>query len=425
MPTPSRQLALEILLRTERGGATLAERLAAHEVEALSPRDRAFLHEILLGTLRHRGALDHSLSHLSGRPLDELDPPVLAALRLGAYQLLRMRVPARAAVSESVDLVRRGTPQASGFVNAVLRRLAREGARPAPDPSADPLGWLTTEGSLPLWLAERWVARLGPDVAVARARGFLATPPTVYRLNPRVSDAEARAASLEPRPLAVPGAWLATAGRAADLGAEAVLYLQDQGSQLAGRLAGGPGLRLDACAAPGGKAMLMADVAGPQGRVVAAEASPRRLRVLAGLVRKWGASNVACVGADARRPPFRTPFAGVLLDAPCSGLGTIGRHPDLRWRAGPDDLPRHARRQTELLHALAPLVAPGGVLVYATCSVEPEENEHVLGSFLDAHPDLRPETPEWATTFAAGPFLRTRPEAHGGDAFFVAVLRRA
>jgi 16S rRNA (cytosine967-C5)-methyltransferase len=263
---------------------------------------------------------------------------------------------------------------------------------------------------------------------VARARAFLAPPPTVFRLNPRVPDAldRARQAGLEPRALIVPGAFEATAGRAIELASTGVLYLQDQGSQLVAQLAASPGRILDACAAPGGKTTLLADGVPSPALVVAAEASPRRLQTLATLVRRWGSPRVCCVGADGTRPPFLSAtFDAVLLDAPCTGLGTLARHPDIRWRAGPEDLPRHAQRQKTLLESVAALVAPGGRLVYSTCSAEPEENEDIVLPFLRGHSGFATAVPpDWATPFRDGAFLRTQPERDGGDAFFVAVLQR-
>src|SRR6185436_5031089 len=239
MATASRGHAYRILLALDRPGPTLADLLADDEVEHLAARDRAFLHELLLGTLRHRAALDYALQPLLHRPVDEIDPEPLAALRLGAYQLTRMRVPARAAVAESVDLARAAAPRSSGLVNAVLRRLSREGPQAPPDEKADPLGWLTSAGSLPRWLAERWLAGLGAETAVSRARAFLERPPVVLRLNPRVPDARARAeaAGLGVRPLAVPGAWEARGPAIPRLSADAVVYVQDQGSQLVAHLA--------------------------------------------------------------------------------------------------------------------------------------------------------------------------------------------
>ena len=426
MATPARRLAFQILADADRGGVRLAQRLARPDVEALSPRDRAFLHELVLGTLRHRGWLDHALAGSVDRALDRIDPAVLTILRLGASQILRLRVPDRAAVSESVELARETAPRASGLVNAVLRRLAREGAPPEPDPRADVVGWLTTAGSLPRWLAERWVARLGAETARARAAALIETPPVVFRVNPRAGDAAAlfSRAGLTAEPMIVPGAWRLREGALTGLAAEGTAYAQDQGSQLIAHLAARPGGWIfDACAAPGGKSTLLADLGAE--RVVAADIAPARVATLAALVARWGAASVHAIAADARRPPLGRPMQAVLLDAPCSGLGTLGRHPDIRWRARAADLPAQARRQRELLEGVAPLVEAGGTLVYATCSLEPEENDEVVDPFLQAHPEFAPAaTPAWAEAFRDGRFLRTRPEAVGGDGFFAAALTK-
>jgi len=429
MATPARRLALRILLDSQRARATVGDLLATAEVSALSPRDRALVRELVLGTQRRRGELDFALAPLLSRPPDQIDTAVLEVLRLGAYQILHLRVPDRAAVSEAVELTRTVVPRAAGLTNAVLRRLAREGPPAFPDPGLDPLGWLTSEGSLPRWLAARWLARLGPQATLARARAFLIPPRAVFRLNPRVPDAAQQVvdAGLVAEPLTVPGAWRTGSGAAvaAALANRAVLYLQDQGSQLVAQLAAVPGLHLDACAAPGGKTTLIADLVGDAGRVIAAEASPRRLRSLATLVARWGSANVRIVAADATRPPFSCCFDAILLDAPCTGLGTLGRNPDIKWRTQSADLARQARRQRHLLEALAPLVRAGGRLVYSTCSSEPEENEEVTNWFLAEHPDFAPgEPPSWARVFRDGPFQRTTPESDGCDAFFAALLIR-
>jgi 16S rRNA (cytosine967-C5)-methyltransferase len=313
-------------------------------------------------------------------------------------------------------------------VNAVLRRLQREGPPPEPDPAGDPLRWLISAGSLPRWLAERWLTRLGAEEAIARARVLLEPPPTFLRFNPRARRARESAldAGLVVQATAVPDVWEATAGPLAELAARGLIYVQDLGSQMVARLAAAPGTVLDACAAPGGKALLVADEIAPAGRVVAAEVAPRRLRTLDALRRRWGAGNLLVVGADGLRPPFRRSFDTILVDAPCSGLGTLARHPDIRWRLGPEDVERHARRQRALLDALLPLVRRGGRLVYATCSVEDEENEGVLEPFLDTHPELQPEElPPWASRFVAGRFLKMSPARDRGDAFFAAPMRRA
>jgi 16S rRNA (cytosine967-C5)-methyltransferase len=425
MATPARRIALDILTQVEAGGVSLSDLLAAQAPSGLDARERAFLHELVLGTLRHRGAIDHGLAAVLDRPITKVEPRALAILRLGAGQLLRLRVPPRAVVNESVELARRTIPRAAPFVNAVLRRLSREGPASFPDPVADPRGWLTTEGSLPAWLAERWMARLGAEVAVARARALLKAPGVVFRLNPRRPEAAARAAELEPKALLVPGAFEAAAGRITEITNEGLVYPQEQGSQLVAHLAAAEGIVLDACAAPGGKATLMADLR-PRAVVVAAEGSRRRLSTLGALVRRWGAANVACVGADILRPPFHAAFSAVLLDAPCTGLGTLARHPDIRWRSSEADIPRQAERQSAMIQSAASLVRPGGRLVYATCSSEPEENENVVAAFLERHLEfsLSP-LPAWASGFAPTGFARTRPEAGEGEAYFAAVLARA
>ncbi|HSD25729.1 MAG TPA: transcription antitermination factor NusB [Vicinamibacteria bacterium] len=427
MAGKAREVARRVLGRVA-GRHSLADALAAPAVERLDERERAFLHELVLGTLRRRGWLDHVLAGLSSRPLRSLTPGVLDALRLGAYQLLFTRVAPPAAVSESVELARRVEARSAGFANAVLRRLQREGPPPEPDAVADPAGWLTTAGSLPAWLAERWIARLGPPAAVARARALLVSPPTHVRLNPRVPDAEAQlaAAGVETRPAAVAGA-LEARGPVVALAERGVLYVQDAASQLVARLAAAEGLVLDACAAPGGKSLLVADLAGSRARVLAAELSPRRLATLVRLRSRWGATNVLPLAADALRPPFApATFDAVLLDAPCSGLGTLARNPDIRWRLAPQDLARHAERQRALLEAVAALVRPGGRLVYAVCSVEPEETGDVLQPFLEAHSELEREgLPAWAEAFADAGVVRTDPARDRTDAFFAAALRRA
>jgi len=422
----ARRGALLVLGHVARGRplATLLDQTAAGLADA---RDRALVHELVLGTLRRRGCLDHVLARLSRRPLDTLTPAVRDALRLGAYQLLYLRTPAHAAVSETVDLAREAEPRAAGFANAILRRLQREGPPPEPDPAADPVGWMSTAGSLPRWLAERWHARLGAAKALARARAALEAPACFVRLNPRVPDAREQlaAAGIELEAAAVPGAFRASEAALGPFAESGLLYVQDAGSQLVARLAAAEGLLLDACAAPGGKAMLLSDLAGDSTRVIAAEASRTRLALMARLARRWGASRLHLLGADALRPPFRRDFASVLVDAPCSGLGTLARNPDIRWRITPPDLERHAARQRSLLESLCRVVRPGGTLVYATCSLEPEETHEVVGAFLAEHPAfVQDQLPEWAQPFAREGRVELEPAPDEGDGFFAVRLRR-
>jgi 16S rRNA (cytosine967-C5)-methyltransferase len=426
MASAARRSALALLGRVEKGEALAPplERAAAALTDA---RDRALLHELVLGTLRRRGWLDHVLTRLSRRSFDALAPAVRDALRLGAYQLLFLRTPAHAAVSEAVDLAREREPHAGPFVNAILRRLQREGPPPEPDPSADPVGWMSTAGSLPRWLAERWHARLGPGGALARTRAALDLPPTFVRLNPRVPSArdELAAAGIELEPTAVPEAFRASAGALGRFAESGLVYVQDAGSQLVARLAAAEGLLLDACAAPGGKAMLLSDMAQGPTRVVAAEASRKRLALMTTLARRWGATRLLLLGADALSPPFRSEFDGVLLDAPCSGLGTLARNPDIRWRVRPADIERHAARQRALLASLARLVRPGGHLVYAACSLEAEETHQVVDAFLAANAGFaQDELPEWSRLLARDGRVELDPALQAGDGFFAVRLRR-
>lgn len=428
MPSPARRAALELLLELARGRATLDALLAGPLLAALPRLERDFAHELVLGSLRRRGAIDHALSALCGRPLAQLDAAVLASLRLGAYQLLHLRVPPHASVHEAVQLARAfGRERAAGLVNAVLRRLARDGPPPLPDPQREPLAWLTTAGSLPEWLAQRWLARLGPERACARAGAALAPPPRSFRFNPRHPEAPERlaAAGAAWRPQALPDAFAWLDGDLAEALRLGWVYAQDLGSQLVARLAASGGAPLlDACAAPGGKALLADDLLG--GGVVALERAPRRVRTLRDLARRWGGAGLRVTSGDAARPPFSTPFASVLLDAPCSGLGTLASHPDIRWRARPEELARQVARQRKLLDSLAPLVRPGGLLVYSVCSLEPEEGPDVLRDWLTQNPAFAPAAPpEWAASFADGRWLATRPEDGRGEGFFAALLRRA
>jgi 16S rRNA (cytosine967-C5)-methyltransferase len=246
-------------------------------------------------------------------------------------------------------------------------------------------------------------------------------------MNPRVADARERIeqAGVDARPLPLPGAWEACEGRVIDLARSATIHLMDLGSQLIAHVAATPGLTLDACAAPGGKALLMADILGPECRIVAAERSTRRLATLARLVGRWGAPQVYCCGADARQPPFNRLFDAILLDAPCSGLGTLSRHPDVRWGCQATDVRRQQQQQQALLASLASFVRPGGRLVYSTCSTEPEENEDVVQAFLEARTDFASEPlAHRFPAFAQGPYARTLPERDGFEAFFCAAFRR-
>lgn len=402
---------------------------------ASGARDRAFLRELVYGALRWRNRLDFALGRFLEKAPDRLPPPVREALRLGAYQLLFLdRVPAHGAVNASVELAGEGRWE-RGLVNAVLRKV------PAPlAPPGDPEERLVVWESHPRWLARRWAASLGPGRARARCEADNAEGPLVLRANPRRTSPEALAARLaeegvatEPG-LADPGCLRVVSQGAALTRTAAfaggLFIVQDEASSLVARYAGArPGDRaLDACAAPGGKTAALAWAAAPGGRAVAADLSLARLGRLRENCARIGADVPAAV-MDASRPAFGEAFDLVLVDAPCSGLGVLRRHPDARWRLREEDLALHGARQRGILREAGGAVRPGGRLVYAVCSNEPEETEEVAASF--DRPGFAPDRGEGALPPAARRFLgpdgalRIRPEeAPGLDGFFAMRWRR-
>lgn len=400
MAAPARAAAFTALRAIAAGRIDLGEALQRARTPLSDPRDRALTTELVTGTLRWRGAIDYQLQQRSRKPLDKLDAEVLDALRLGAYQLLYLeRVPASAVVNDAVGLVRKaGLASAAGFANAILRRLARErGALTWPDRS-DPIEHLAVVHSHPRWLVARWVARAGVEEAERWLRFNNQPPALTLAVNRQRASREALAAALagegiETTPTVLaPHGLIVTAGRA--LTAEAfrsgACVVQDEASQLIPELvAAVPGdTVLDACAAPGGKTVALAAQCAPSGRVVAADVRARRITLLRETLSRCRLENVSVVHVPADGGlPFRDgTFARVLVDAPCSGLGTVRRDPDIRWRRVAADLRPLAQGQLQLLRRLAPLVASGGQMVYSTCSSEPEENDEVVAAFLAEHP---------------------------------------
>jgi 16S rRNA (cytosine967-C5)-methyltransferase len=405
--TPARRAAFAVVQRVFEDGA-YADRALPAAVEGLDARDRALAQRLAYGTVQRLRTLDHAIETLGRRPVRRLDPPVRAALRLGAYQLGYVEGVARyAAVNESVELVRAaGLARAVAFANAVLRRLA-DGIGPllASLPERTPAE-AALRHSYPDWVGETWWRDLGAEEALALMRAQNEPLPTVVRLVRGEIEGEPDAE--------IPGAWTVERIDQAAL-AEGRIWPQSRGSQLAGLAVGArEGERtLDVCAAPGGKATQLA------GEVVAVDVHPGRRRELEQNVRRLGASNVRVVEADALAlPGDLTGFDRALVDAPCSGLGVLASRPDLRWRAEP--LPE---LQLALLTAAAERVRPGGSLVYAVCTINQEENEDVVdaaglevdASLGDEWPQFRhPRRPE---------FLLTLPHLHATSGFFVARLR--
>lgn len=410
------------------------------------PRDRALAAEIVFGTLRWRGALDFAIAWIGHRNVSEFDAVVLDVLRIGAYQILHLsRVPVAAAVNDAVELCRLGGARpAAGAVNAILRSLARRRDSVPWPAEADGSAFLSATLSHPAWLADRWQQRLGPARAAVWARFNNEAPSPVVRAHAwrgSRDDLATHLASLgvatEPTRFAPDGLIVTGGGpMTASMGLGARFTIQDESSQLVAAFAGAlPGQRiLDVCAAPGGKTGAMAGSMRGDGLIVAADLRPRRVRLLQRLLGAAGAPGVACVRADAERAmPFGAVFDVVLVDAPCSGLGTIRRDPDIRWRRQESELPVFAARQQRMLVQAAAAVRASGRLVYATCSSEPEENEHVVQAFLDASPGWAIELPaRRAPALPDGVMacvdtdgcLRTSPDRHGLEPFFAACLRR-
>ena len=414
-------------------------------------RERALVTELTNGTLRWLAALDHIIASVSARPLAKLDVEVLQVLRLGAYQLVHLdRIPASAAVDQAVTLVRQiGKASARGFVNAVLRKIARLGGdhRLPTIPTAtasrhEIISYLSITCSHPEWLAERWLSRLGRDSAMARVRFNNQIPALTLQVNRLRIAPTALAQQLNTHGVQTEPTRFASHGLAVvsgnplrtPLAQRGLFEVQDEASQLVAELAGARrGERvLDGCAAPGGKTIALATGVGSTGTVVAADLRPARVRLLRATVQRFGSQNVPIVRHDLRHPPFLDAFDCVLVDAPCSGLGTIRRDPDIRWRRTPVDLAHYADAQRALLAQAAKTVRPGGRLVYATCSSEPEENEEVVEAFLADHPSYEPIHPERVGAISPGlgavlnadGNLSTSPEAHALESFFGVILLR-
>lgn len=445
-PTTSRLLALRVLERVEHGDAyadlVLNTALGASD---LSQRDRALVTELVYGTLRMRGRIDFMLAAVSERKLDKIEPSVLNLLRLGAYQLLFSdRVPARAAVDQAVHCARAsGLEHATGFVNAVLRGLARRAGQIEP-PALEtaPLQHLVHALSLPEWIAKRWLNELGPQGAAALAKASNQAPPLCARVNPLRATRHALLEELRTRRPGAAACRYAPDG--IDLGhhgdpgdepafAEGRLTIQDEASQLVTALLDPkPGEHvLDLCAAPGGKATAMAERVVPGGVVTALDVNARRLELVERACRQLGLAHVHTRTLDARMPLGDlpgAPFQRVLVDAPCTGLGTLRRNPDLRWRIGPEGPAALAGVQAELLEQARRVVGAGGTLLYSTCTMTAEENEKVVEELLKKDPGLEVvrDAPAAVRPFMNEQgFMRTWPHLHGTDGFFaVRMVRR-
>jgi 16S rRNA (cytosine967-C5)-methyltransferase len=440
-----RRLALDLLCRLETA-SVFADLEMSRVVQraSLSSPARAFLRELVYGVLRWRTRLDWFLGQCSARPLDTLTAPTRNLLRLGAYQLCMMdHIPSYAAVNETVRVAKQvGHAGVVAFVNAVLRALERQRrSLRLPERETDLMGYLTITEAHPRWLIDRWLPREGVERTVMMCRANNQVPALVVRANRLRITREALIASLasqgchaEPCHVAPDGIMILSHPPLEQLQSytQGWFTVQDEAAMLCGYLLDPqPGERvLDACAAPGGKASHMAELMGDTGEVVCVDRSQPRLRLAAQNYRRLSLQSTRLVAADAISMGFRAAFDRILVDAPCSGLGVLRRHPEAKWRKGPELIPQMVALQQAILHQVSRYLRPGGCLVYTTCSTEPEENRQVVESFLESHRDYRlepvtPHLPPAARPFAdAGVWFQTWPGPQGMDGFFGARLRR-
>ncbi|MGB9074761.1 MAG: transcription antitermination factor NusB [Terriglobales bacterium] len=451
--SPARAAAFEILLRVERDQSYASELLHSARMAKFSPSDHGLATELVMGVLRWRSWLDQRLARASSQKLERLDPEVLAALRLGMYQLQFLsRVPGRAAIFESVELVKAARKRsAAPFTNAVLRKAAAE-------PAADVFAGieraalpqtLAETSAHPGWMVARWVERYGLAGAIQICLHDQAVPVTAIHVqaihvqpihiqNDQADGELAREGIAFSPGLLLSSARRVTSGDVAKARAfrEGRVSIQDEASQLVAILVGRGERILDCCAAPGRKTALMA-ARNPDAKVFAADLYPHRTRLLRALTRQ---RNIHVIAADARQLPFHAGFDRILADVPCSGTGTLSRNPEIKWRLRPEDLPDLQTRQIAILRSALAQLAPDGRLVYSTCSLEGEENEAVVEAALAGTADFRiidcqgqleelqrSGELSWKdiASLLAGPYLRTIPGVHPCDGFFAAMIGRA
>ncbi len=453
-----RDAALLALEQVERGGAFASvalDRILAASSH-LVPAEGGLATELVYGVLRNQARLDRALRPLASRGLKRAHPVTRRALRLAAFQILMLdRIPTSAAVNAAVEVVGRAVDRrAAGFVNAVLRRLSREGEPPLPDPDRHPMRYLQEATSLPGPIAALVLERLPAPQAVKLGDALLVRPPVTVRSNQLLQDRDELARSLgaahpnvSPRPtrhspdgLHLQGAAIL---RRSELFTDGAMEIQDEAAQLVTHLlAPLPGERvLDACAGRGGKTLHLAALTGDRAELVAADSSEGKLGELRRRAQRAGLAPLRCLQVDLAEDPEgagapllaepRGPFDRVLLDAPCSGLGVLRRHPESKWRFHPRRMDSLVSLQRRLLHRVASLVRPGGLLVYAVCTFTLAEGPEQVRSFLEDHPHFRSEPPpcgaevDWqALADDGGDAVQTWPHRHGCDAFFMARLRR-
>ncbi len=440
--SPARIAAFDMVLRVEREHAYASESLHSAPYAKLSSADHALATELVMGILRWRSLLDQTIGEASSQRVEKIDLEVLTALRLAAYQLRFLnRVPERAAVHESVELVKRARKRSAvPFANAVLRKLATTAqfaALPGIREASD-IAQLADRSAHPRWMVERWAREFGFEAARQICGHNQTIPAPAVRFDSPALEDELKSDGIE-----LGGGRILTSARRVLSGnvtkssafEQGRIAIQDEASQLVALLVGEAHNILDCCAAPGGKTRIIARC-NPDATILAAEIHPHRARLLRKLVPE---KNVRVIAADARTIPVNVAFDRVLADVPCSGTGTLAHNPEIKWRLKPEDLQDFHARQFEILQSAMHRVAPGGRLIYSTCSLEPEEDIAVIDEALVASPtfsilDCSLELQrlkqageiawEDLNSLLSGPFLRTIPGVHPCEGFFAAILQR-
>ncbi len=445
--TDARAVAWEILQRVDEGAFADALLGQVNDAE-LESRDRGLLTRIVYGTLAWQGYLDHLLAACANRPVDSLDPPIRVLLRMALFQMTKLsRIPVFAIVDTSVELSKRYRKGAGkGLVNAVLRRATREWQTvPLPSIESDPAVHWSVLLSHPRWLVERWLTELGPAATRALLAADNEEAPTVLRVNllrasrdDVITDLRSQGFDAQPARWSSAGICVTPGGVPTAIPGykEGRVSVQGEASQLIALLTGvkAGDCVLDACAAPGGKATMLAERMNDTGTLIALDPNEKGVKRIQEMSRRLGLRAVAARRADATiwQPGSDEPtqFDCVLVDAPCTGLGTLRGHPEIRWRRTPEDAAAAAALQLRILEHVASYVRPGGILVYATCTLTHEENDGVVATFLSHSADFalhdpRPAMPESARPLIGDDlFLRTFPSVHGTDGFFGARLKR-
>ncbi len=456
----SRSLSLSILLSCQRTDDPLDELIEQQALSGLQPRDRSLMMELVYGVLRRQETIDWRLGAVLDKPLHKLPVVVQMLLRLGAYQLLFLdRIPASAAVNETVLLTKSYAKKLgrdwSGLVNGVLRNLTRVPAPPFPDPVRHPAHSLSVRYGIPEWLTERWLNRLGLERAEAACRAGSTVPSLTLRVNSTRLTREESVARLRQGGVIAHPTTISSVGVMLEKGQDVTslpgfwegdFYVEDEAAQLIPPILDPqPGERiLDACAAPGGKATHLAELMGDRGTIYAIDRKGSRLELLRENCRRLGIRSVVPIAGDVRQssewhkaidrgphPREASPcFDRILVDAPCSGMGVLRRHPESKWRKDSSGFARHQKLQTDILASVASCLRPDGVLIYSTCSTEMEETEEVVTRFCESHSGwTRESVAPWLPTGAL-PFVTingafsTMSNECGMDGFYAARLRK-